>query len=123
MAAGSRKERRQARARRERALAYAQKVAQEREEQLQLQQRTSTAAAEKHSEEAEDEEEALQRLLGDRNSRTGANPITGGGYATGVTAGERERRQRLMDLEAAHTQKKAAVECIRRHMRCGGSKG
>ncbi|KPA74767.1 hypothetical protein ABB37_09056 [Leptomonas pyrrhocoris] len=106
VAAVSRKAAQKARARRERALAYAQKVAQERQELL------LRKTAESH------DDDSANYIRGDGDD---AEEFVGdGGRAAPITAEERVRRQRLMDLEAAHAQKKAAVDQIRRQLRCGG---
>ncbi|KPI90650.1 hypothetical protein ABL78_0246 [Leptomonas seymouri] len=101
----SRKEAKRARVRRERALAYAQKVAQERQEQL-LKKLAENAS--NRNQENDDDDEANFIGSADGTSRDAT-----------ATVEERMRQQRLMDLETAHAQMKAAVDRIRRQLRCG----
>jgi hypothetical protein len=124
VAAASRAKVEQARARRERALAYAQKVAQERQEVQQQQppaEETTQMVNGKRGDaisrgEDDDDDDAMM------DGEEGGGALTGGAADT-ATAEARRRRQRLMDLEAAHAQKKAAVDHIRRQLYRGGGQG
>lgn len=113
VAAASRKAAKQARVRRERALAYAQKIAQERQQEQLLKAAAaaaSAAASRGSAVDGTDEDEAAYM----EDTRVGTSA---------VAAEDRARRQRLLDLEAAHAQKQAAVNQIRGQLRGVAVKG